>query len=558
MAHTTCSWIYAKNAAVNSGSDAAWLDHVTFSVGPTPAFVVSSPKDQKTTLSSNVTFAVIAQGTPPLTYQWFLDGTGIPGATSSALSLTNIQPANLGSYTVVVSNSYGGATSGTAVLWALNLYAWGAGTNNYGFAPNYGQSIVPATANGAISIAAGAYHSLALLTNGQVIGWGISGATAPSALTNAIAISAGNAHSVALRSNGTVTAWGSSSYGQTSVPAAATNIAAICAGGWHTLALKSNGVVVAWGGTSTMDHGQTTVPSNLTNVSALAAGYYHSLALLSNGTVVGWGFNNVNQAQPPAGLSNVIAISAGGSNSLALKKDGTLVAWGSSTSGLTNIPSGLTNVIAIASGMAHQMALTADGRLVVWGLNGNGQTNVPKTLTNIAAMAGGGWHSLALAAFGAPQVAGQIISRTVYAGATVSFDAGLVGHPPVGYQWQFNGDDIPGATNSQLILTNVSLSAAGSYRCIAMNRLGVATNQNATLTVLRTPLQFGASELLSNNGFYLELNQLSGHGEIVVYASGDLINWVPLLTNAAVLGTLRFTDPTATDTGVRFYRAVER
>src|SRR5436189_70745 len=75
----------------------------------------------------------------------------------------------------------------------------------------YGQTNVPPASSGAMAIANGQYHCLALLSNSVVVGWGwnASGqAQPPPGLTNVIAIAAGSRHSLALRADGTVVAWG--------------------------------------------------------------------------------------------------------------------------------------------------------------------------------------------------------------------------------------------------------------------------------------------------------------------------------------------------------------
>ncbi len=41
----------------------------------------------------------------PLTYQWYLNGSAIPGGTQSSLTVTNVQAVNVGIYTVVVTGS---------------------------------------------------------------------------------------------------------------------------------------------------------------------------------------------------------------------------------------------------------------------------------------------------------------------------------------------------------------------------------------------------------------------------------------------------------------------
>src|SRR5206468_5857790 len=68
----------------------------------------------------------------------------------------------------------------------------------------------------------------------------------PAGLSNAVAVSGGEAHSLALKSDGTVIGWGDNSQGQITIPSGLTNAAAIDAGRYHSLALRSNGTVVAW------------------------------------------------------------------------------------------------------------------------------------------------------------------------------------------------------------------------------------------------------------------------------------------------------------------------
>src|SRR4029079_2164505 len=62
-------------------------------------------------------------GTPPLSYQWLYNGTNLAGATSAALTLTNVQFANAGNYSVRVTNAAGSALSSNAVLAVTPLPA---------------------------------------------------------------------------------------------------------------------------------------------------------------------------------------------------------------------------------------------------------------------------------------------------------------------------------------------------------------------------------------------------------------------------------------------------
>ncbi|MSU49913.1 MAG: hypothetical protein EXS37_12650 [Opitutus sp.] len=81
--------------------------------GPT---ITTQPASQSVNAGANVTLTVVAAGSPAPTYQWRKNGTLIDRATSATLALSNVQPADTGAYTVVVSNLAGIVTSSAANL----------------------------------------------------------------------------------------------------------------------------------------------------------------------------------------------------------------------------------------------------------------------------------------------------------------------------------------------------------------------------------------------------------------------------------------------------------
>jgi uncharacterized repeat protein (TIGR03803 family) len=84
--------------------------------------ITSQPAGQVTYAGSSVVLSVASYGSPPLQYQWQEDGTNIVdnanlhGSTTRILILTNVSPANAGSYSVIVSNSHGSMASSGALL----------------------------------------------------------------------------------------------------------------------------------------------------------------------------------------------------------------------------------------------------------------------------------------------------------------------------------------------------------------------------------------------------------------------------------------------------------
>jgi len=77
---------------------------------------------------------------------------------------------------------------------------------------------------------------------------------------------------------------------------------------------------------------------------------------------------------------------------------------------------------------------------------------------------------------------------SVSEGQAATFSVTALGSTPLTYQWQKNGSNIPGATNSTLSFPDAALSDNGDYRVIVSNVSGSATSNEATLTVIANVL----------------------------------------------------------------------
>lgn len=81
--------------------------------------ITAQPFPQTATNGANVAFGVTASGAAPLSYQWLKNGTPIPGASGSVLSIVGVKPDDAGVYSVVVTNSVG-STQSTGALLTVN------------------------------------------------------------------------------------------------------------------------------------------------------------------------------------------------------------------------------------------------------------------------------------------------------------------------------------------------------------------------------------------------------------------------------------------------------
>lgn len=84
-----------------------------------PPSIVEQPRGGTVIGGDEFRFSVIAQGTPPLTYQWRRDSQPVAGATEPSLTLTGIAANQAGEYTVEVRNAFGAKTSDPVKLMVL-------------------------------------------------------------------------------------------------------------------------------------------------------------------------------------------------------------------------------------------------------------------------------------------------------------------------------------------------------------------------------------------------------------------------------------------------------
>jgi alpha-tubulin suppressor-like RCC1 family protein len=175
-------------------------------------------------------------------------------------------------------------------------------------------------------------------------------------LADVAAVAAGGQHSLALLKDGTVRGWGLNRWGQVgdgtvvnrNTPVAVTgvrNAVAVAANARISAALLADGTVMVWGFgnaglgrkayTPDGPHPTPELVPGVTGIRAIALGDHHVLAITTAGTLVSWGDTLVGEVghgsslpAPVAGLSNVRAVAAGIARSFAVLANGTIMTWG--------------------------------------------------------------------------------------------------------------------------------------------------------------------------------------------------------------------------------------
>ena len=98
-----------------------YLSGIKLHVFHIPPAATISPPGTNISPGANMTFTSTSYGTPPLQFQWQLNGTNLPNATSTFLSLTNVGAGNVGNYDLVLSDFSGSITSAVAPLTVIGV-----------------------------------------------------------------------------------------------------------------------------------------------------------------------------------------------------------------------------------------------------------------------------------------------------------------------------------------------------------------------------------------------------------------------------------------------------
>ncbi len=483
---------------------------------PAPPTIISQPTNQTVYLGLTANFNVVASGTPPLSYQWNFNGTNIGGATNTSLTLTNVQLSQAGNYAVLVTNLYGSILSSNAVLTVLAL------PPSISIQPT-NQTVV---VGGSVTFSVAADGTPPLSYQWNFKGTNIGGATNTSlTLTNVQLSQAGNYAVLVTNLYGSIL---SSNAVLTVIPSGACTPAPSGLVSWWRAEGNANDSIGTNNGTSTGgitytngEVGQAFVFNNTTSYIPVPASPSLNIGTNNGFTIECWiqpnAFNNQEPGAP------IIEWDSATTDGLQLWSQGALAVNIKDTSGNAH-KFNTVNGILTTNNFQH-VALTYDksSGLAVLYYNGVAVTNAnfgsitPQTTypVNIGRRTGqpigngdtyGGLmdelslynralspneiSAIYIAGIAGkcftpapPTIISQPTNQTVYLGLTANFNVVASGTPPLSYQWNFNGTNIGGATNTSLTLTNVQLSQAGNYAVLVTNLYGSSLSSNATLAV---------------------------------------------------------------------------
>ena len=426
----------------------------------TSSSTTTTPGGSSTSTSSTTT---LPPGTSTSTSTTTTTTTTTTTAPPASVALSNVVALGTGSaHSCVV------LTDTSVRCWGANTSGQlGAGTlTDSPLAVAVQDSATGTALTTALSVAAGGGHSCAVLADTTARCWGANGSgqlgdgtttartravavvdpadtTVP--LTGIASVATGAAHTCAAMTDGTARCWGANPSGQlgdgsaalsSTVPTAVAGptdpatplggISAVTAGSNHTCALMADSTARCWGdgalgqlgGGST---GSSNVPVTvadpadptqaMTGATALDAGTDHTCATMTDSTGRCWGANDgtqlgdgtsaaapvpvtvldptdVDVTQP---LGAVSAIAGGTSHTCAALTDGTARCWGTGADGQlgggpvtssavpapvldpANTNQALGGLIAVDSGPSHTCALLGDGTVRCWGLGTSGR-----------------------------------------------------------------------------------------------------------------------------------------------------------------------------------------
>ena len=451
--------------------------------------LLSNPISQVADVGGSVSLSVTARGGQPLSYLWHFNGTLQSAGTSRSNVLNNLQTANSGSYFVIVSNSFGMATSAVARVVVVSD-APGSGNITQGLVAhlrfdgdntdssgrnNHG------TAVGAPAIAAGKIGSGALEFTSAQDGSSFNYVT----LGKPADLNFGDTNDFS------VSFWAKLLPGTwKGDPAFIGNKNWNGGGNVGWVAAANGGGEFQW-------NYREPAPNERRDFDGASGTFgnnnWHHIAMVF--VRGGFAYTYIDGVQVGAqsmqfGLNPPTSIDTSGLATpldMNIGQDGV----GSYTDGGSV---GITNALIDDVGIWRR-ALTP-GEAV--GIYLRGLTNSDLTTASAGLSV-------------PPSISAQPVSLTTSAGGSASFTIGAGGTAPLTYQWLKNGANIGGANAASLTLSGVTVGDEADYSVRISNSAGSVTSATARLRVFNGTLNQDLVAYLKFNGDYRDFSGRGNH-----------------------------------------------
>ena len=523
--------------------------------GLAPA-ILTHPRRQTVLPGSSPGFHLLLAGDSPLGYRWLRNGLAIPGATNADLVLSNAQTASAGSYSLVVTNPYGSATSRVALLqintnvhpplfaddldlstsaqWAVS---WGAsdGVPDYTVDWAYDYGTIPYTWNGVTSLIPPAPHSPDASTRAVRLTVNNNDATGATAAVNLYPLEHSFNGNFALKFDLWINypggAGGINSTGSTQYAIFGVNHLGTQPNWAAASATSSDGLwfaVDGEGGTAA-DYrayagNPSGAPTDLTPLGTSGLIASNQIAAIYQGLFPSADFET---AGSPG--KQWVEVEVRQTNHFILwLLNGSVIATRTNATGFTagTVMLGMMDPFASIANPAKDAFVLFDNVRVE---NLDGPALQP------------------------PTIAAQPQNLNVQAGTNATFTVAANGSAPLSYQWRHGGTNLTGATGTAFVLTNIASGCAGNYDVLVSNEAGFAASATATLTLAVADIRF-VSANLSQGQMQLELLGVPG-SNYAMESSLNFSNWNIIGSVTASNGPVPFTDANPANDGRRYYRA---